>query len=235
MTLDEIMSTLQSYGNENIKKILLKHGVKEPLFGVKVEYLKLLQKKIKMDYNLALELYATNNADAMYLAGLIADDEKMTKDDLREWVKLAGSANISEYTVPWVCAGSRHGLELALEWIDSDEEHIAAAGWSTLSGLVAIKPDDELDLQLFKKLLNRVEKNIHSSKNRERQTMNGFVIAVGSYVEALTNEAKITSKNIGVVTVEMNGTACKVPDAASYIKKVSDKGLTGKKKKILKC
>ncbi len=38
MTLTEIMTELSSLGDENIKRILLKHGVKEPLFGVKVEH-----------------------------------------------------------------------------------------------------------------------------------------------------------------------------------------------------
>lgn len=235
MTLKEIMTELESFGNENIKKIFLKHGVKEPFFGVKIEHLKTIEKKIKKDYNLALELYSTNNADAMYLAGLIADDEKMTKEDLQKWVKLAVSNNISEYTVPWVASGSKHGFELALEWINSDKEHITAAGWSTLSGLMALKSDDDLDIQTLKKLLQRVEKNIHSAKNRERYAMNGFVISAGIYITSLTDNAQTVAKNIGKVTINMNGTSCKVPDAITYIKKVSDKGLIGKKKNKLKC
>lgn len=235
MTVKEIMTELESYGSESIKKILLKHGVKEPFFGVKIEHLKVIQKKIKKDYQLALDLYATKNADAMYLAGLIADDEKMTKEDLQTWVKMATSANIYEYTVPWVAAGSHHGLELALEWIDSDEEHITASGWCTLSGLVALKPDSELDLQLLKNLLTRVETKIHTAKNRERHTMNGFIIAVGTYVASLTENAKTIANKIGLITVDMNGTACKVPNAIEYIQKVTDKGLVGKKKKMIKC
>src|SRR5450432_4718835 len=102
MTVKEILAELRSRGYESIKKILLKHGVKEPFFGVKVAYLKTIQKKIKKDYQLAKDLYATGNADAMYLAGLIADDEKMTKTELQTWVKQAVSNNISGYTVPWV-------------------------------------------------------------------------------------------------------------------------------------
>ncbi|HLA55522.1 MAG TPA: DNA alkylation repair protein [Flavobacterium sp.] len=235
MTVKEIMAALEAAGNEGIKKILLKHGVKEPFFGVKIEHLKPIQKKIKMDYNLSRELYLTNNADAMYLAGLIADDEKMTKEDLRTWVKLAVSNNISEYTVPWVAAGSKHGFELAVEWIDSEDEHIAAAGWNTLSGLAASKPDSELDLEVFKNLLKRVENTIHSSKNRIVYTMNGFVISVGIYIEALTKDALAVAAKIGTVIVDMNGTACKVPDASAYIKKAGDKGVIGKKKKVLKC
>ncbi len=235
MTLKEIMTELESYGEENIKKILLKHGVKEPFFGVKVEKLKIIQKRIKMDYKLSNELYFTNNADAMYLAGLIADDAKMTKEDLEAWVKIAVSNNIYSYTVPWVAAGSQHGFELATEWINSEEEHIAVAGWATLSGLVAIKPDDQLDIPTFRNLLKRVEKDIHTSKNHVRYFMNGFVIAVGSYVKALTEEASAVAVKVGVVTVDMNGTACKVPDANAYIKKVADKNGIGKKKKTVKC
>src|ERR1700749_3342427 len=119
MTVQEIMTDLKANGNEGIKKILLNHGVKEPFFGVKIEHLKPIQKKVKMDYQLAKDLYATGNADAMYLAGLIADDEKMTKADLQTWAEQAISNNIAEYTVPWVAAGSKHGFEMALEWIDS--------------------------------------------------------------------------------------------------------------------
>jgi 3-methyladenine DNA glycosylase AlkD len=235
MTLNEVMTELKSYGNENIKKIFLKHGIKEPLFGVKVEHLKQIQKKIKKDYKLSLELYSTNNADAMYLAGLISDDEKMTKKDLQSWVKLAVSKSICDYTVPWVAAESKYGYELATEWIDSKEEHIASAGWATLSGLVSLKPDNELNIPAIKKLLKRVEKNIHSSDNRVRSAMNGFLIAVGSYVTELTNDAKAAAAKVGVVKVDMNGTACKVPDALEYIRKVEGKGHLGRKKKTVKC
>ena len=38
MNVSEIMAELQSKGSESIKKILVKHGVKEPFFGVKIEY-----------------------------------------------------------------------------------------------------------------------------------------------------------------------------------------------------
>jgi len=235
MKVTEIMTTLAAKGSDSIKKILLKHGVKEPFFGVKVEELKKLQKIIKMDYQLAKDLYATGNADAMYLAGLIADDKKMTKKDLQDWVKNAHSDNISSYTVPWVAAESNHGYALSLEWIKSREPHIAVAGWNTLSAVISLKPDTELDLEQIKSLLQQVEKEIHTAPNRVRLCMNGFVIATGAYITALTEKAVATAKKNGVVVVDMNGTACKVPSAAEYIQKIKDKGSIGKKKKTVKC
>ena len=235
MTVKEIMAELQSLGEENIKKIFLNHGMKEPLFGVKVQHLKTIQKKIKKDYQLAKDLYATGNADAMYLAGLIADDEKMTKADLQAWVKQATSQSICENTVAWVATGSKFGYELAMEWIDSGKESIAAAGWSTLGGLVSVKPDTELDLTALKSLLDRVARTIHAADNRVRYTMNGFVICVGAYVMPLEKDALAVARKIGAVTVDMKKTACKVPNAVDYIMKIKERGAPVKKKKTVKC
>lgn len=235
MTVQEIMEELQLKGSEQIKKILLKHGVQEPFFGVKIEYLKPIQKKIKMDYQLAKDLYATGNADAMYLAGLIADDGKMTRADLQTWAEQAVSTNISEYTLPWVAAGSLYGFGLAMEWIGHPVAHMAASGWATLSNMVALKPDDQLDIPVLKQLLERIAGVIHTADDRVRYTMNGFIIAAGAYVAALTADALAVAQKIGTVTIDKNGTACKVPAAADYILKMKDRGTIGKKKKTVKC
>jgi len=235
MTVNEIMADLQAHGSESIKKILLNHGVKEPFFGVKIEHLKTIQKKVKKDYPLAKDLYATGNADAMYLAGLITDDSKMTKADLEAWAEQALSNNINEYTVPWVAAESNYGFELGLEWIDSDKDHVAAAGWSTLGNVAALKADSELDLTTYRALLERVINNIHTSANRVKARMNIFVMNVGCYILPLTDEAVAAANKIGAVYVDTSGTACKVPDAVTYIDKVKARGTQGKKKKTVKC
>src|SRR5687767_4714470 len=126
MTAAEILVELETLGSESYKKTMLRHGVREPYFGVKIEDMKQrFVKKIKKDYQLSLDLYATGNSDAMYLAGLIADDEKMTKKDLQTWVEGAYWYMLAGATVPWVAAGSPHGWDLALKWIDSKKHQIA--------------------------------------------------------------------------------------------------------------
>lgn len=235
MTTKEILEELKSNGNESIKNTLLKHGAKEPFYGVKVEYLKTIQKRVKKDYALALELYDTGISDAMYLAGLIADDKKMTKEDLNRWAENAYWSMISEYTVPWVAAEGNYGHELALEWMKSGKENIAASGWSTYSCLLALTPDAELDKEEIKSLLKKIENEIHTAQNRVKQAMNGFVIAVGGNVPELTDLAIATGNRIGAVTVDMNGTACKTPYSPEYIEKIIKRGTVGKKKKTVKC
>ena len=87
----------------------------------------------------------------------------------------------------------------------------------------------------LKQLLARVEKTIHKAPNQVRYAMNGFVIALGCYVKALTEAALKTGEKIGTVTVDMGNTACKVPFAPDYIKKVQKRGTIGKKRKTARC
>jgi 3-methyladenine DNA glycosylase AlkD len=235
VTATEIVEELKQRGSESIKRVLMKHGAKEPFYGVKIEDLKKIQKRVKTNHQLALELYDTGISDAMYLAGLIADDAQMTKKDLQRWVKQAYWCMLGECTVAWVAAGSPHGRELALRWIDSKQESIAAAGWATLGSLVAIRADDELDLAEIRALLSRVQKTIHDQPNRVRHTMNNFVIAVGCYIKPLTDLAVAAAEKIGTVTVDVGETACKVPYAPDYIQKVRARGTLGKKRKSARC
>ena len=235
MTTEQVMKELEKKGAESIKKTLLNHGCKEPLYGVRIGDLKVIQKKVKKDHELAMSLYNTGNYDAMYLAGLIADETKMSKKDIEQWAEKATSDGISEYTVAWVAAESNYGWELGIKWVDSSKEKIASAGWNTLAGVIAMKPDSELDIATIKRLLQRIIKEIHSAPNRVRYTMNGFVIGVGSYIKELTKDAIETAKKIGDVYVDMGGTACKVPADVDYIKKMESKGYVGKKKKTVKC
>jgi len=234
-TAQGILERLQTLGLEYYKKIIMKHGALEPVWGVKIEEMKKIQKDVKMDYQVALDLFDSGVYDAMYLAGLIADDKKMTKKDLQNWAKNARSFPIAEFTVAWVAAGSDHGWDVALSWIDSKTPLIATAGWSTLSGIVAIKEDSQLDQKALEQLMERVGKTIHQQPDRVRYTMNGFLISLGTYVTPLTPLVRKTAKAIGKVTVDMGDTSCKVPDVGDYLDKVEARGALGKKKKTVKC
>jgi len=235
MTAKEILAELKPLGSDSYKKVMLNYGVKEPFFGVKISELQKIQKRVKKDYQLALDLYDTGNYDAMYLAGLIADDARMTKKDLQRWITSATQSALASFTVPWVTAGSPHGWELALEWIDSKKALTAEAGWATLRSLISIKDDSDLDLAELKRLLERVRKSIHQAPNDVRSQMNMFVIAVGSYVQPLTDTAIKIAEKIGPVSVDMGNTSCQVPFAPDSIRKVQKRGAIGKKRKTAKC
>jgi 3-methyladenine DNA glycosylase AlkD len=235
MTTSEILSALEKFGDEQTKKNLLKRGAREPFFGVKVADLKQILKKTKKNHELSLELYNTGNSDAMYLAGLMADEKKISESQLDEWIDKAYWFYLSEYAVPWVASETDFGFELGLKWIKSDAERVASAGWATLSNFAGLNQDGNLDIEAYSRLLDQVAGEIHQALPRVRYAMNGFVIATGIYVRDLTEKSVNIAEMIGEVTVYEKGSACKVPSASEYIRKASAGGQVGKKRKTARC
>ena len=235
MNFKEIMHELEQMGTEQTKKTYLRHGAREPLFGVRIGDMKKLVKYVKKDQQLALDLYASGNNDAMYLAGLSIDPKSMTKDQLQTWVKQAYWHSPAEFTVAACAAESPFGLDLAAEWIDSNEELIACAGWNTYTHFLSITPDDKIDFTKMNELLIRIENTIQKEKNRVRYNMNNFVIGLGTFTKHFHHEARLAAEKIGRVTVNVGNTACKVPFAPIYLEKVESLGNIGKKKTSCRC
>lgn len=234
-TVAKIMAELEKKGSEQTRKTFARHGAPSNMFGVKVADLKVIAKKIKGNQELACELYDTGNADAQYLAGIVADGSKMNKRQLQTWAKKVSWHMVAEYSVPGVACESPHARDLAIKWINSKNESIASCGWCTYAGIVAFNADEDLDLAEVKELVDRVTKEIHKASNRVRYTMNGFVISVGTYVKPLLKQAKAAAKKIGAVSVDMGDTACKTPLATEYIDKIEGMNRVGKKRKTMKC
>ncbi len=233
--LGEVLKELEGYGSEQTRKIYRAHGAAEPMFGVKVGDMKKILKQTKQDHGLALELFETGNADAMYLAALMGDKKKVTAEELNAWVEQTNWYMVLEYGVAGLAAESPLGWELGLAWIESEKEHVAATGWAALGGVVAVAKDEDLDPAKLEKLLNHVAAQIHEAPNRVRYTMNGFVIGVGAYVTALSEKAAKVADQIGKVSVNLGNTACKVPFAPDYIAKIRSMGRVGKKRKNVRC
>ena len=117
----------------------------------------------------------------------------------------------------------------------SEKELMAAAGWCTYSGIVATTPDTALDLTEIEKLLGTVVKDVKTAADRVRYAMNGFVVAVGSYVKPWSKQAKAVAKQIETISVDVGDTDCKIPLATAYVEKIESAGRLGQKRKTVRC
>lgn len=104
LTVALTMKGLAAKGSETTKRIPLRHGTKEPYFGVKIGDMKPIARKMKGRQELALELYATGNGTAQYLAGMVADGRKMTRGELDRWARTTSWERVSGTTVPRVAS-----------------------------------------------------------------------------------------------------------------------------------
>lgn len=198
MTFEETMAELEKMGTAQNVKIYKRHGAGDNLFGVSFANLKILKKKIKIDQELARQLWATKNTDAQTLAAMIADPEQMDKTMVDNWLR-----DIRYYTLVDVFVGdvvSKTGFarEKMEQWTQSDDEWIGRAGWQLIAHLAM--SDDSFEDSYFERYLPIIESNIHNSKNRTKEAMNSALIAIGirsDHLEklALETETKRRKKN----------------------------------------
>jgi len=235
MKLKEVMSELAAKGSEATKRLWVKHGAKEPFFGVKIADLKVIAKKLKGEQALALELYATGNGDAQYLAGIMVDGAKMTRAQVQSWADHAAWRMISSAIVPVAASEHPDGFALARTWIDSPQEHVAIAGWASLGALATVIPDERLPVKELGTLLDRVARILPAAPDRVRQAMNHFIIACGTYVAPLGDKAIATARKVGQVEVDVGDTECKIPAAEVYIMKSRRGAPIAPKRKTVRC
>lgn len=234
MTKNEVMEYLASKGSEQTIRIFRNHGCESELFGVKVGDLKPLQKQIKNDHPLAMELFETKNSDAQYLAGLIADPKAFSIADFERWADLSTWYMISEYALAWNLAENENCMLVCKDWINSSDPIRKSSGWAALAAHLGITKDENLPYEDLAHLLKKAESELSNEKGRVAYTMNGFIIALGG-VTGFTDQCIEIGKRIGKIEIDMGKTSCKVPYIPDYIDNMIKRDRIGKKKKTAKC
>jgi len=216
MDLKAVMKELESAGTAQNRKIYKRHGVDDSMFGVSYANLYKLQKRIKIDHELAQQLWNTGNHDARVLATLIADPARITDKLVEGWMKTVTNYVTMEMLIRFI-AKTPLAKKKAEKWHKSRDEWTGSAGWGLIAQLAL--GNQSLPDAYFKPYLELVENGIHKRKNRVRHEMNGALIAIGLRNTKLERRATAVARKIGKVDVDHGDTSCKTPDAIEYIRK----------------
>lgn len=217
MNIDEVMKQLEAAGSEQTRKTYRRHGITAEMFGVSYATLGALKKKIKVDHELAMKLWATNNHDAQVLATMIADPKLLSPGLMEEWARSLSSHAIADAFAK-LAVQAPSAQKKFEKWLDSKDQWTACAGWSMLAQAAA---NPELPDSYFEDHLATIEQQIHSRPDRVRYVMNSALIAIGGRNGSLQKQALAAAKKIGKVEVDHGDTSCKTPDATAYILKMA--------------
>lgn len=221
MNAVEILASLKKSGKPQTAAIYKRHGAGENVFGTLTSEIAKLQKKIKVDHRLAMELWSTGNAEARILALQIADPGRLSSADADRLVREGQIRFVGSYLAALI-GRSPSGKETMTSWMASSEEFTREMGYAILSAKLKDEPDFLSEAEA-ERIVNTIEKEIHGSPNWARQAMNGALIAIGVYKPLCRNKAIDAAKRIGKVKVDHGETNCKTPEAASYIEKAADR------------
>jgi len=217
MTLREVLAALKKAGTAQNRKIYGRHGVTGKMFGVSYATLGMLRKKIKLDHELAVQLWKTGNHDARVLATMVEDPAVTTGEDIDAWAKDLGNYVITDAFAGLV-SRTPFALKKIEKWIDASGEWVGRVGWLVLARMAR---ESSVPDSYFIPHLDTIEHKIHTRKNRVRDAMNSALIAIGLRNPRMRALALAVAARIGKVDVDHGETGCKTPDAASYIMKAA--------------
>ncbi len=218
MNKNQVMKLLKALGTAQNRKVYTRHLGTIEMFGVSYANLGKLKRQIKVDQELAEQLWATGNLDAQVLATMIADPEQMTASKLDAWVKEADNRGTAS-ALSNLAAASPVAFQRVEKWTKSKNEWISVTGWHVLASLA--RENEDLSDGVLGGYLERVEAEVHGAKNYTRYAMNNALISIGIRNPKLRKKAVAAAKRIGKVEVDHGQTGCKTPDAVPYIAKAA--------------
>jgi len=221
MNAQEILAMFRKLGKPQTAAIYRRHGSGDNVFGVLTSEIAKLQKKLKVDHELARELWKTGNAEARVLALQVADPEKLTRVEAEDLVR-DGPVRFLGCYLSGLMGGSPIAEETMRAWMKSPDKSVREIGYGILGVRLKNDPDSVSDAEAGE-VLATIEKEIHRSPNWARYAMNGALISIGIFKPALREQAIAAARRIGKVEVDHGETNCKTPDAVPYIEKASNR------------
>ena len=217
MTLAQAMAALEAKGSEQTRKTYLRHGAREPLFGVKFGDLRPLAKRIGKDQALARQLWASGNSDARLLACMVSDPAQSSEAEMDDWLADIDTYFLVDTFVAEVASKVPGQRKRAERWIASDRDRTAQAGWDLMNHVAlndAAIPDD-----YFVRQLDLIATRMGRYGNWTRRSASNTITGIGLRNDALESEARRAATSMGHVEFDPGQTSCVMPDPIVYLEK----------------
>ncbi|KAF2330302.1 DNA alkylation repair protein [Flavobacterium daemonense] len=213
MTAKEILAQLKSLGDEKVFAQNKKRGASENQFGVKMGDIRTLAKKIKINHELALELWDTENADARFLAILIIDPKKLSNEQIAKMVSSEKFVHIADWFYSYIIKDYADRETLRQAWMHTSDVMHGRAAWSLTSGCVARNPEI-LDLPA---LLDRIENEMPTAAPEVQWTMNSTLAQIGIKFPEYRERALAIGEKLGIYRDYPTSKGCTSPFAPIWI------------------
>jgi 3-methyladenine DNA glycosylase AlkD len=209
MDKHSVMKQLKTWEHPGMRAVNAKHGASENQFGVKLSHLRDLAKTIKRDHELALELWATGNIDAMNLATLIMDPKQLTQPEVEKLAKDLSYYTTTDWFIKNVVKALPFNGELCKKWSHAEHEYLGRAGWALMAGHLEENRPEEL--------LDTIEKRMKAAPFRTQETMNYCLVKIGVDYPKLRKRAIAIGNKLEVLKDYPVPKGCTSPFAPIWI------------------
>ena len=188
MTKNEVIMWFESNKNQaNIEGMKRFGIISDKVFGLSLQQIEEIRKKIKKDHNLALELWDTGYHDVRHLASIIADPKIIDEETIDKWVMDFDNWAICDSVCGKLIQKTEFVYKKVDEWQYSDLLYVKRASFALIAWIAVHhkKLPDSFFGNYFEMIVNHAEDDRHYIK----KAVNWALRQIGKRNSNLAKEA----------------------------------------------
>ena len=206
----DVRAELAALEDPRAREINEKHGDDH---GVNLGKLRAIAKRLKVQPDLARELWATGDTAARLLSLLICRPKSYDQNELDGMLREARAPKVHDWLVNYVVKKNPAAEDLRVAWFSDPDPVVASAGWALTSERIVKKPEG-LDLG---KLLDIIEAEMKEAPERLQWAMNNCLAQIGIEHPEYRDRALDIGERLEMLTDYTTPPNCTSPFAPVWI------------------
>ena len=193
--VDDVIVKLKSRARPEHLEKMAKYGIPiEQRLCIPVPDLRKLAKEIGTDHKLAMGLWRTGIGEARMLAAMIDDPDKLTEEQMEDWVKDINSWDICDQVCTDLFRKNQLAWKKILDWSEREKEFVKRTAFSLIACL-ALHDKRAADVK-FRELLPIIVREAVDERNFVKKGVNWALRNIGKRNLNLNRAAINTAKEI---------------------------------------
>jgi 3-methyladenine DNA glycosylase AlkD len=178
VTVEDVLKKLKALAKPERLEGMARYGMAaEKRLGVSVPDLRKTAKELGKNHELALELWKTEIQEAMILAAMIDEPEKLTESQMEDWVKDINSWDVCDQVCMNLFEKTPIAWKKILDWSKREEEFVKRAAFALAACLAW--HDKEAEDEKFVELLPIIRREATDEKNYVKKAVNWALRNIG--------------------------------------------------------
>jgi 3-methyladenine DNA glycosylase AlkD len=194
-SVKDVLNKFQSKAQPEQSEGMAKYGIAvEGRLCVSVPDMRKLAKEIGRDHKLALDLWRTGIGEARILAAMVDDPDKLTEEQMEDWVKDIDSWDVCDQVCMNLFEKNQLAWKKIVDWSQREEEFVKRTAFSLIACLAW--HDKKTSDEKFIALLPLIIRGVTDERNFVKKAVNWAIRNIGKRNLNLNREALNAAKEI---------------------------------------
>jgi 3-methyladenine DNA glycosylase AlkD len=177
-SLEEVLKKLKQKARPDQLEGMARYGiVAERRLGVSIPDMRKIAKETGNDHELALNLWKTGIPDAMIVAALVDEPDKLTEDQMEDWVKDLNSWDVCDQLCMNLFERTPLVWKKIFDWSVRDEQFVKRAAYALIACLAW--HDKRSDEERFLELIPVIQRGATDGRNYVKKAVNWALRNIG--------------------------------------------------------